>query len=51
MMFARDRLRDQMFDFAKLLRCVSFGYALIATRRLRRGIALPIGKSHTAQRP
>jgi hypothetical protein len=30
MMFAHDGLGDQMFDFAKLLLFVSFGYALIA---------------------
>jgi hypothetical protein len=30
MMFARGGLADQMFDFAKLLLFVSFGYALIA---------------------
>jgi type IV secretory pathway VirB6-like protein len=30
MMFARDGLGEQMFDFAKLLLFVSFGYALIA---------------------
>jgi hypothetical protein len=29
MMFARDGLGDQMFDFAKLLLFVSFGYAMI----------------------
>ena len=30
MMFSRDGLGDQMFDFAKLLLFISFGYALIA---------------------
>ena len=30
MMFSHDGLGDQMFDFAKLLLFVSFGYALIA---------------------
>ena len=30
MMFAHDGLGEQMFDFAKLLLFISFGYALIA---------------------
>ena len=30
MMFSHDGLGDQMFDFAKLLLFISFGYALIA---------------------
>src|SRR3954468_22388436 len=30
MMFSHDSLADQMFDFAKLLMFISFGYALIA---------------------